>query len=431
MDFSLPPVGEGLYEVELVRWLVRPGDAVSPGQGLLEVMSDKATMEVPAPFVGTVTGLAAEPGSKVKVGQVVLTYNPVGEASGGRQPPERTSSPPATASPLGGLTSPARPSNSPPRPHNGNGRTDGPAVTPPAAPSVRMLARKLGVDLARVRGSGPHGRILLDDLTPFLTTRSADRAARPEKAGKTDTSKLDFGVAGTRVKLAGVRRKIAEHMVEAKRHIPHYSYIDECDLTDLVRLRAQLREPFAKVGAKLTYLAFFVKAVARALKEVPIVNASLDEAAGEIVLHDRYHIGVAVAAAGGLIVPVVKDADKKDLAAIATDIERLGADARAGKPRLEDLKGGTFTVTSIGGIGGLMSTPIINHPEVGIMGVGKVVKRPVYDEHGELRPADVAYLSFSFDHRVVDGAVGAAFGNVVMRHLQNPALLVLPEKFGG
>src|SRR5262249_11202988 len=138
MDFSLPPLGEGLYEVELIRWLVRPGDAVSPGQGLMEVMSDKATMEVPAPFVGTITGLAAEPGSKVKVGQVMLTYNPVGEASGGRQPPEWTSPPPATSSPLGGLTSPARPSNSPPRPHNGNGRTDGPAVAPPAAPSVRM-----------------------------------------------------------------------------------------------------------------------------------------------------------------------------------------------------------------------------------------------------------------------------------------------------
>ena len=431
MDFSLPPVGEGLYEVELVRWLVRPGDAVSPGQGLMEVMSDKATMEVPAPFVGTVTGLSAEPGTKIKVGQVVLTYNPVGapvEASGGRQPPERTATS-ENGPQLGSLPTPARQ-------RDGNGRAAAaqpgrPGAAPPAAPSVRLLARKLGVDLARVRGSGPHGRILIDDLTPFLTARSADGPAKPERAGKTDTSRLDLGVAGTRVKLAGLRRRIAEHMVEAKRHIPHYSYIDECDVTDLVRLRAQLREPFAKAGAKLTYLSFLVKAAARALKEVPIVNASLDESAGEIVLHDRYHIGVAVAAPVGLIVPVIKDADKKDLAAIAQDIERLGADARAGKSRLEDLRGGTFTVTSIGGIGGLISTPIINHPEVGIMGVGKVVKRPVYGPDGGLRPADVAYLSFSFDHRVVDGAVGAAFGNAVMRHLQTPALLLLPEKFGG
>ena len=428
MDFSLPPVGEGLYEVELVRWLVRPGDAVAPGQGLMEVMSDKATMEVPAAFSGTVTGLAAEPGSKVKVGQVVMTYNPVGGAEPnppapfpGKEGGESSRQGLSTSLSRGGVGEGSRPAVA-----NGNGH----AVAPPAAPSVRLLARKLGIDLARIRGSGPHGRILLDDLTPYLA-RPADRAAKPEKAGQTDTSKLDLGVAGTRVKLAGLRRKIAEHLVDAKRRIPHYSYIDECDLTDLVRLRDQLREPFVRAGVKLTYLAFFVKAVARSLREVPVVNASLDEAAGEIVLHDRYHVGVAVAAPGGLIVPVVRDADKKDLAAVAGDIERLSADARAGKARVEDLRGGTFTVTSIGGIGGLISTPIINHPEVGIMGIGKVQKRPVYGPDGGLRPADLIYLSFSFDHRVVDGAVGAAFGNAVVRHLRAPATLLLPEKFGG
>jgi pyruvate dehydrogenase E2 component (dihydrolipoamide acetyltransferase)/2-oxoisovalerate dehydrogenase E2 component (dihydrolipoyl transacylase) len=220
-------------------------------------------------------------------------------------------------------------------------------------------------------------------------------------------------------------------MVEAKRHIPHYSYIDECDLTDLVRLRSQLRDPLAKAGVKLTYLAFFVKAAARALKDVPMVNSTFDEPAGEVVLHDKYHIGVAVAAPNGLIVPVVKDADKKDLLAIAVEIDRLSTEAKAGKSRLEDLKGSTFTVTSVGGIGGLVSTPIINYPEVGIMGVGKVVKRPVYDANGNLRPADIIFLSFSFDHRVVDGAVGAAFGNAVIRYLHAPALLLLPEKAGG
>jgi pyruvate dehydrogenase E2 component (dihydrolipoamide acetyltransferase)/2-oxoisovalerate dehydrogenase E2 component (dihydrolipoyl transacylase) len=294
-----------------------------------------------------------------------------------------------------------------------------------------MLARKFNIDLARVRGSGPGGRILVDDLAPLLRPKAgpADRPA-PAATG-TDTSKLDLGVAGTRQKLVGLRRKIAEHMVEAKNKIPHYSYIDECDITDLVRLRAQLRDPLAAAGVKLTYLAFFVKAVARALREVPIVNSSYDEPAGEVVLHDRYHIGVAVAAPNGLIVPVVKDADRRDVYAIATEIDRLSTDAKSGKSRLEDLKGGTFTVTSIGGIGGLISTPIINHPEVGILGVGKVVKRPVYDARGELKPADVVYLSFSFDHRIVDGAVGVAFGNAVLRYLQAPALLLLPEKTGG
>jgi 2-oxoisovalerate dehydrogenase E2 component (dihydrolipoyl transacylase) len=414
-----PPVGEGLLEVELVRWLVRPGDAVARGQGLAEVMSDKATMEVPAPFAGTITALAATPGTKIKVGQVVLSYEPVGEAAVTSLERERRGGP--ESAPLRVAA----------KPEAANGPSHAPGRLPPAAPSVRMLARKMGIDLGRVRGTGPGGRILIDDLAPQLKPRvgAAERPA-PVTSG-TDTSNLDFGVAGTRRKLVGMRRLIAEHMVEAKKHIPHYSYIDECDMTDLVRLRSQLRDPLASSGVKLTYLAFFVKAAARALKDIPIVNSTFDEPACEVVLHDRYHIGIAVAAPNGLIVPVVKDADRKDIAAIAAEIERLSTDAKTGKSKLEDLKGGTFTVTSVGGIGGLMSTPIINHPEVGIMGVGKVVKRPVYDAHGDLKPADIVYLSFSFDHRVVDGAIGAAFGNAVLRYLQSPALLLLPEKIGG
>jgi pyruvate dehydrogenase E2 component (dihydrolipoamide acetyltransferase)/2-oxoisovalerate dehydrogenase E2 component (dihydrolipoyl transacylase) len=434
VDFPLPPVGEGLIEVELVRWLVRPGDAVVRGQALAEVMSDKASMEVPAPFAGTVTGLAAAPGTKVRVGHAFLSYNPVGEsgvagvAASRLAPPttrEELAPPFSLSASAGGAAAEGRPG---PRSVNGH---SGSATLPPAAPSVRMLARKLGVDLAGVHGSGPHGRILLDDLTPYFAPKAGNGPRPAAAASGTDVSKLDFGVAGTRVKLIGLRRKIAEHMVESKRHIPHYSYIDECDFSDVVRVRAQLREPLAKAGVKLTYLAFFVKAVARALKEVPIVNSTFDEAAGEVILHDRYHVGVAVAAPNGLIVPVVRDADKKDVAAVAAEIDRLSGEAKAGKSKIDDLRGGTFTVTSIGGIGGLISTPIINHPEVGIMGVGKVVKRPVYDAAGALKPADVVYLSFSFDHRVLDGAIGAAFGNVVMRYLQAPALLLLPETFGG
>jgi pyruvate dehydrogenase E2 component (dihydrolipoamide acetyltransferase)/2-oxoisovalerate dehydrogenase E2 component (dihydrolipoyl transacylase) len=217
-------------------------------------------------------------------------------------------------------------------------------------------------------------------------------------------------------------------MVRSKEIIPHYSYMDECEVTELVRLRESLRESFANAGIKLTYLPFFVKAAVAALKEVPLVNATLDDKAEEIVLHDRYDIGVAVATPNGLIVPVVHDADRKELAQIARDIERLGNEARTGRSRLEDLRGGTFTITSIGSIGGLISTPIINHPEVGILGIGKVVKRPVYDATGDLRPADLVYLSFSFDHRVLDGAVGAAFANALIRRLKNPATLLLPEK---
>jgi len=303
--------------------------------------------------------------------------------------------------------------------HPVNGPTDG-ATTAVAAPSVRHLARKLGIDLARIRGSGPAGRILLDDLAPMIVKQAGPAKAKP------GPPPMDYGRPGTRIRFQGIRRRIAEHMLDAKRRIPHYSYVDECDVTEMVRLRRGLRDAAAKNGIKLTYLAFFVKAVAEALKEVPIVNSSLNEESEEIVLHDRYHIGIAAATPAGLIVPVVQNADKKDLFAIAADVERLGNEAKSGRARREDLKGSTFTVTSVGGVGGLISTPIINHPEVGIMGVGKVIRRPVYDEHGQIHPADLIYLSFSFDHRVVDGAVGAAFGNAVKQRLENPAAMLVP-----
>ncbi|MCU0704103.1 MAG: 2-oxo acid dehydrogenase subunit E2 [Fimbriiglobus sp.] len=415
MDFALPPVGEGLIEVELVRWMVSTGDKVKRGQSLMEVMSDKATMEVPAAFVGTVSETLAEPGAKVKVGQVVMRYNADGASV--EAAPVLTKSP-VVRGELAGVIGGG----------GANGRSNVLPATPPAtvaaAPSVRLLARKLGVDLARVRGSGPGGRVVLDDLLQFV----APSAQGPTKKDD-DRPKLDLGTPGTRTKLIGLRRKIAEHMVASKRNIPHYSYVDECDLSELVRVRAQLKETFYRSGVRLTYLPFIVKAVARALKDVPLVNATYDEQAEELTLHDRYHIGIAVAAPNGLIVPVVKDADKKDVAAIATEIDRLSTDARSGKSKLDDLKGGTFTVTSVGNIGGLISTPIINSPEVGILGVGKVVKRPVFDDAGNVKPADLVYFSFSFDHRVLDGAIGATFGNAVIRHLKHPATLLLPEKF--
>ena len=404
MQFKLPELGEGVYEGEAVRWLVQPGDAVKTGQTLLEALTDKATMEVPAPFAGVIDKLLVEAGDKIEVGQAILEYEGKGAAKEEKPAPKEEK--PAKSKP----SAAAKPS---PERDNGPART---AVPVKAAPSVRQMARTLGVDLAKVHGSGPDGRILIDDLAAPLAPRG--KGEGPPPVG-------DFGKPGTRVKFAGIRRKIAEHMAEAKHIIPHYAFVDECDVSALVQMRASLKETFAKKGTKLTYLAFFVKATAAALKDVPIANASLDEEAGEIVLHDHYHIGIAVAAPAGLIVPVIHDADQKSLLEIAQEIERLSSDTRAGKPRLEDLKGGTFTITSIGNLGGLFSTPIINHPEVGILGVGKIVKRPIYDEHGLIKPADMVYLSFSFDHRVLDGAIGAAFGNAVSRQLQNPALLLL------
>ena len=377
------------------RWLVKAGETVRPGQGLLEVLTDKATMEVPAPFFGVVESLTVKEGAKIKIGDVVMTYQvkegkpvtvPAGSGDAKEKPvPQRAAV------------------------------TNGPAAgSVKAAPSVRVMAHKLGIDLSQVRGSGPGGRILIEDLAGLA---AAPGLAKPQAA--------DYGRPGTRQKFQGLRRKIAEHMVHAKHTIPHYTYVDECDVTDLVKTRDGLREPLESQGVKITYLPFFVKAVARALKEVPIVNASLDDAAGEIVLHDKYHVGIAVATPGGLVVPVIRDADRRTVVDIAREMERLSSEARAGKSKLEDLRGGTFTLTSVGNIGGLFATPIIHHPQVGILGIGKIVKRPVFDAHGQVRAADMVYLSFSFDHRVLDGAVGAAFANAVLLKLKNPVALLV------
>jgi pyruvate dehydrogenase E2 component (dihydrolipoamide acetyltransferase)/2-oxoisovalerate dehydrogenase E2 component (dihydrolipoyl transacylase) len=421
MDFQLPQLGEGVYEADMVRWLVNPGESVKAGQGLMEVLTDKATMEVPAPFSGTITELCVQPGATIKVGDHILSY-----AAGNAVPEEM----PMPAPPAKTLTLEADPVRSAPaRPNNGRPTdSSGPsAAAIKASPSVRQLARKLGIDLNRVHGTGPGGRVLLDDL--HIAAAAALAPISPAPTGRQPfVSRLNTGKPGTRIKLAGVRKSIAKHLVHSKHTAPHFTYVDECDISELVRLRSSLRESFERHGVKLTYLPFFVKAAVAALKEVPIANASLNDETGEIVLHDQYNIGIATATPQGLLVPVVRDADKKDLATIAREIERLSAEARAGKSRHDDLRGGTFTITSIGGIGGLIATPIINHPEVAILGIGKAVKRPVFDAAGAIKAAEMIYLSLSFDHRVVDGAVGAVFGNALIQQLQNPARLLLPDR---
>lgn len=412
MDFALPEIGEGVYEAELVGWLVKLGETVKRGQALAEVMTDKANMEVPSPFAGSITELRARPGTMVKVGEVLLSYTDADQPAAVPRATEPAPKPAAEALARAATV------------RSANGPTRGGASRLPvkAAPSVRQLARKLGIDLGRVHGTGPGGRVLIDDIAPHVV---------PERHGaspRTIEPAFDYGTPGTRVPLQGLRKRIAERMALSRQTIPEYTYVDECDVTDLVRLRGPLKETFLRAGIKLTYLPFVVKAVVGALKDVPLANASLDEKAGEIVLHDHYHIGIAVATPAGLVVPVVHDADTKDVAVLAREIERLSAEARAGRSKLEDLRGGTFTITLVGSIGGLIATPVINPPEVGILAVGRIVKRPVFDEHGQVRAADMVYLSLAFDHRVVDGAVCAAFGNALIRRLQAPATLLLPSE---
>jgi pyruvate dehydrogenase E2 component (dihydrolipoamide acetyltransferase)/2-oxoisovalerate dehydrogenase E2 component (dihydrolipoyl transacylase) len=370
-------------------------------------MTDKATMEVPSPFVGTIEELRVEAGQKVKIGDVLLSYVPAGAPAVV-----------AASASTGGAAELAPAAVALP---NGNGTSS--RLPAKASPSVRYMARKLGIDLADVQGSGPDGRVLLDDLTARLA------ASVPiDKQPGYRRPLPDYGKPGTRLKLQGVRRRVADRMAISKRNIPHYTYVDECDVSDLVRLRHSLRDVYAASGMKLTYLPFFVKAAVGALKEVPMVNAALNEEGTELVMHDRYNIGIAVATPTGLIVPVIRDADKKDIPTIARELERLSRDARNSRSKLEDLKGGTFTISSVGNLGGLISTPVINYPEVGILGLGRVVRRPVFDHVGRVKPADLIYLSLSFDHRVIDGAVGAHFANVLMRRLQNPITLTLPDK---
>ena len=404
MEYKLPDLGEGIVEAELVEWLVAEGEEVRVGQALAEVLTDKATVELPSPFAGKIVELQGTPGEMIPVGDVFVMYETAANETKTRQDSEHVV---AFAAP---------------RHKQSHVSLKTRAARVLAGPAVRRRAREAGVDITQIQGSGPQGRVLLDDLEQAPAAPIEPPAGTN---GKTAPPTPMHFQPGTQIPLRGLRRRIAERMVAAKQTVPHYSYIDECEVTELVRLRNSLRDSVAERGTKLTYLAFVVKAVCEALKEVPQVNASIDDDASEIIVHGEYHIGIAVDTPTGLVVPVIHHADRKSVVEIAAEIQRLTNDARSGNLKLEDLRGGTFSVTSIGSIGGLVSTPIVNHPEVGILGIGKIIRRPVYDDHGELRPADLMYLSFSFDHRIVDGAAGARFGNAIVRQLENPAPMLL------
>jgi pyruvate dehydrogenase E2 component (dihydrolipoamide acetyltransferase) len=405
-EFKLPDIGEGVVEGEIVKWLVKEGDELHQDQPMVEIMTDKATVEIPAPRAGKVLKRMYNEGQTCPVGKVLISIEesgsaPVHEPAAAPPPasPLRASERPAAAAPVAAFAT----------------------AIPLATPATRKLARDLGVDLTTIAGTGPAGRITSDDVhaaknAPAATNgrRAADAVARAPRTGPAEPD--------IRVPFRGLRKRIAENMVRSKREAAHFTYVEEVDCTQLVDLRAKANARLS--GIKLSYLPFIVKATVDALKKFPQLNATLDERAAEIVQRREYHIGVAAQTEDGLIVPVLRHADRRSIVELAREIDRLAAATKAGKSTREELTGSTFTITSLGTLGGLLATPIINFPEVAILGVHKIAKRPVVFED-KIVIREMMNLSISVDHRLVDGYDAARFVAELKDSLESPGLLFL------
>jgi pyruvate dehydrogenase E2 component (dihydrolipoamide acetyltransferase) len=407
-EFRLPDIGEGVAEGEVVKWLVKEGAEVNENQPLVEIMTDKVNVEIPSPRKGTILKLMAKEGGTVKVGQVLLVIGEKGEQ--GSAPTAVAPTPTAAKT-----TAAVAPKATAPIP------SPAPVAMVPkkaqeilATPATRKLARDLGVDLATVQGTGPGGRITDDDVRRF------------KDVGKGAAAVTVAGPRGVeeRVPMRGIRRKVAEHMVKSRDSTAQVTHVDEVDMTEVVHLRENAKASAEKRGIKLTYLPFIIKALVAALKKYPYLNASLDDEKQEIVLKKYYNIGIATDTEQGLVVPVVKGAEHKSITQLAEEISKLSEKARAGQLTLDEIQGSTFTVTNVGGIGGVFATPIINYPEVAILGVHKITKRPVVKDN-QIIIRDMTYLSVSFDHRVLDGAMAAQFMNAIKQYLEDPKLLLL------
>jgi pyruvate dehydrogenase E2 component (dihydrolipoamide acetyltransferase) len=422
-DFRLPDIGEGVAEGEIVGWLVQPGDVVREDQPVVELMTDKATVTITAPRAGTVVETHGMVGEIVPVHSVLVVFEVEQDA------PAAAGGPHPQAAHTNGHQGSAA--------HNGADRmaSGGPGARvseqPLATPSTRRHARELEVDLRVVPATGPLGRVTRGDVDAFARSRGAGPRAPQAYPVAAEGPRPAEGPLLTghgpdeeRVPFVGMRRKIAQKMAQSKTTAAHFTFVEECDATELKALRQRLATPAQALGVRLTYLPFVVRAVVAALRKHPVLASTLDEASGELVLRKSFGIGIATATPAGLMVPVVKEADKKNLVAIAREIERVAADARAGRSKLEDLQGSTFTITSLGSQGGLLATPIINFPEVAILGVHRIKERPVV-KGGQIVVGDVMTLSLSFDHRVVDGHVGAAFAYEVIGYLEHPERLLL------
>jgi pyruvate dehydrogenase E2 component (dihydrolipoamide acetyltransferase) len=416
-EFRLPDIGEGVVEGEIVKWHVKPGQEVKEDDPLVEVMTDKATVMLPSPRKGKILETRGEEGAVVKVGAVLVTLD-TGDGAAAKEPARET---PTVAT--------VQTTKSQVKEEAAGGKEDQPAQAKAlATPAIRRMAQEMQIDINQVRGSGPGGRVTKEDLETFGQTGPEPSDAKKREPLRVVPQPAEKRIEGKEeveeIPLRGLRKKVAEKMVQSKQHAPHYTYVDEVDVTELVKLRTATKELAAEQGIKITYLPFIMKALIAGLKKYPLLNATLDEQKGKILVRHYYHLGVGVATPDGLTVVVVKHADQKSVFELAREIESLSEAARQNKIALEDLKGSTFTITSLGPFGGMFATPIINYPEVAIVGIHKIEERPVV-VNGQIVIRNRMYMSLSFDHRVVDGAVGAEFCAYVKNFLENPALMFL------
>jgi 2-oxoisovalerate dehydrogenase E2 component (dihydrolipoyl transacylase) len=430
--FKMPDLGEGTVEAEIVAWHTKPGDSVREDQLIVEVMTDKAAVEVPAPVSGRVVSITGQPGDKVAVGSPLIVFETdaaVAGAAGGQVAPPRHAEPPPTAERSG----------TPASPHTEGTPVDAAlvAVPPPptragrvmASPANRRRAREAGIDLSTITGSGPGGRILRGDLSaagsrPASAAYSVAAAAAEVSA---ETSPAGWPAPETsEIKVIGVRRVIAERMSEAKRNIPHFAYVEEVDVTELEGLRQHLNAKIPNGEPGLTYLPFVVAGLIRALESFPQCNTTYDAARGVLLRHRPVHVGVATQTPDGLKVPVVRNAQALSLWPLAGEIRRVSERARANKATRDELGGSTITITSLGKLGGIASTPIINAPEVAIIGLNKAVDRPVVQQ-GAVVVRRIMNLSSSFDHRFVDGYDAAAMIQTLKELLEHPAMIFIPK----
>ena len=463
---KMPDVGEGIAECEVVAWRVQPGDAVTEDQILADVMTDKATVEIPSPVHGTILALGGKVGESLAVGAelVRLEIEGAGNFKGDVAKPAAAAAPaPATAPaadepaevPHGFVPEPQRVaagaasvsassgaaapraqaapasmlaarSASPAQQGSsaGNGAASralfrDPGEKPLAAPAVRKRAWDMGIELQFVAGSGPAGQITHSDLDAYVSGRQRGGGHAAHGGGDTRYAELQGEEA---VPLIGLRRKIAEKMQMAKRQIPHFTYVEEVDVTELEALRAQLNERYGKERGKLTLLPLLMRAVVLAIRKFPEVNARFDDQAGIVTRYQPVHLGMAAQTDAGLMVPVIRNAEARDPWNSAKEILRLAEAARTGKAARDELSGSTITITSLGALGGIVTTPVINHPEVAIIGVNRILDRPVV-KNGGLVPRKLMNLSSSFDHRVIDGMVAAEFIQTIRGYLETPATL--------